>query len=75
MASNESLSRTVIEAVAAREGVEPTELSEPLASAVDPDALDSLFSRGSGHVLFTYLDYEVRVTATGDVSLAVDGNR
>ncbi|MFC7133644.1 MULTISPECIES: HalOD1 output domain-containing protein [Salinibaculum] len=69
MASNASLSRSVIEAVAAREGVPATELPEPLARAVDPDALDSLFNHSAGHVLFTYEGYEVCVSSTGDVSL------
>lgn len=69
MASKASLSRSVIEAVAAREGVAPTELPEPLVQAVDPDALDSIFNDSSGHVLFTYQGYEVRVSSSGDVSL------
>ena len=75
MASNALLSRSVIEAVAAREGVDPTELSEPLARAVDPDALDSLFTRSSGHVMFTYQGYEVCVSSSGDVSLTNDRER
>jgi hypothetical protein len=60
----------VIEAVAAREGVSPTELPEPLYESIDPDALDALFQVGTGRVLFEYLSYEVTVTSDGDVELA-----
>lgn len=59
----------VIEAVAAREGVSPTELPAPLYESIDPDALDSLFHVGTGRVTFEYLAYEVTVTSDGDVAL------
>lgn len=68
----ESLSTTVVEAVAARRGVEPAELSERLFEVVDPEALDSLFSDRDGvdgTITFTYCGYEVTATARGDVSV------
>lgn len=74
--SPESPSAAVVERVADREGVDPTELSTPLYSVVDPDALDALFCGGDGDassirgaVRFDYLGYEVRVGADGDVTL------
>lgn len=71
---SESASQTVVRAVAAEDGVDETELP-PLFGAIDPDALDSLFSSGplaartSGTVRFTYAGYEVAVGAGGDVSV------
>lgn len=67
----------VLETVAARENVEPTELEPPLYHSIDPDALNNLFAprgngrvRADGEVEFTYYGYEIRVTSTGDVSAA-----
>lgn len=72
--SEESLSAVVIQAVADAAGLEPAELGTPLYDQIDPDALDNLFSdrhngtpRGSGHVAFTLLDYEVTVYSDGHV--------
>jgi hypothetical protein len=69
MNARESLSHAVIEAVAAREGVDPAELPEALYDAVDTDALDSLFRAEDGEVVFPYMGYEVRVTSAGVVDL------
>lgn len=68
-------SRAVVEAVAAAEGVDPTELSPPLYTAIDPDVLDSIFSDGrgahpTGQLVFEYLGYEVTVRPDGEVSVA-----
>jgi len=41
--SDDSVSNTIIEVVAEADGVEPTELP-PLYDAVEPDALDMVFS-------------------------------
>jgi hypothetical protein len=72
--SEQSLSTAVIQAVADAAGLEPAELGTPLYDQIDPDALDNLFSdrhngmpRGSGHVVFTLLDYEVTVYSDGHV--------
>ncbi|ELY43276.1 HalOD1 output domain-containing protein [Natronorubrum bangense] len=57
----------VVEAVAQKEGVLPTELCPPLFSVVDPEALDALVqpaadsSTGQVEIEFTYLDYVVQV--------------
>ena len=59
----------VVEAVAAAEGIPPSQLSEPLYSVVDSDALDSLFRSTSGSVTFTYYGYEVTVDATEQIEL------
>ena len=57
-----SVARTVVERVAAAEGVDATELP-PLGRIVDTDALDSLFAAdaGRGHVSFEYHGYDVTV--------------
>lgn len=66
-------SHAVVERVAAREGVEPTELT-PLYDVVDPDAVDTLVERtvGSGSSLkiqFKYHGHDVTVTGEGVVHL------
>ncbi|WP_158057915.1 HalOD1 output domain-containing protein [Halorussus halophilus] len=70
--SSQKLSTAVIEAVAKRMDVAPTELPERLLDVIDPDSLDSLFASGNpadGTVTFTYCGYSVTVTADGDVTL------
>ena len=61
----------VVEAVAAREGVDPRVLDPPLNDVVDGDALDSLFAEdlagAEASVRFTFCDYEVTVDGDGDV--------
>ena len=66
----------VVEVVAEREGVDPTELRPRLNDVVDPDALDALFSdrddeRGAptGHVAFRYCGYDVTVSSDGRVDV------
>lgn len=70
----EPLSTAVIDAVADAADLEPAELGTRLYDQIDPDALDNLFSdrhngmaRGSGHVVFSLLDYEVTVYSDGHV--------
>lgn len=46
-AGDESMSETVVDAVADAKGVDPLDL-EPLYDAIDPDALDSLFAEAPG---------------------------
>lgn len=67
----------IVEQIAAREAVDPTELTPPLASVIDPDALDRLFHSSSadtasnvGRVTFEYYGYEV--TVHSDESVAID---
>ncbi|MFC7081047.1 HalOD1 output domain-containing protein [Halorussus caseinilyticus] len=71
---DEPLSTAVIDAVADAADLDPAEIGTPLYDQIDPDALDNLFSdkhngmpRGSGHVVFHLLDYEVTVYSDGYV--------
>lgn len=64
----------VVQAVAQQEGVSPGELSPPLFSVLDPDALDTLV-RGTSSatqvtVEFTYLGYVVRIENGQTVSIS-----
>lgn len=64
----------IVSEVAAREGVEPTDL-EPIASFVDVDALETLVSDHAnfdGRISFTYLDYRVTVDSDGPLTVSVD---
>lgn len=70
----EPLSSIVVDAVAEAAGMDPANLGTSLYEQIDPDALDNLFSdrhngmpRGSGHVVFTLLGYEVTVYSDGNV--------
>jgi hypothetical protein len=67
-----SLSATVIEAVAEEMDCEPGNLPEPLYESINPDALNMLFEgqdRANGVLTFFYCGYDVTVTADGDVTL------
>lgn len=71
-----SLSRTIIEAVAAQEGVDPSELTVPLYDVIDPDSLNSLFTtpenghqRRRGRVSFFYHGYTVTADSQGEIEL------
>lgn len=69
----DSLTATIVEKIADREGVEPTELRPPLYEVVNPDALESLFrSQGNGRVEFAYCGYDVVVRSDGAVSVGDD---
>ncbi|WP_246999626.1 HalOD1 output domain-containing protein [Halosolutus gelatinilyticus] len=76
----QSPSQSVVETIAAVEGISAEELGppeyEPLHTVVDPAALDALFARrtdgrprSSGTVSFAYCGYEVTVERDGSVSL------
>lgn len=73
-ATAEKPSRSIVELIADLEGVDLVELSPPLYSVIDPEALDSLFhSSGddvTGHVDFEYHGYQVRVRSDGEVEIA-----
>ncbi|MFB6154596.1 MAG: HalOD1 output domain-containing protein [Haloferacaceae archaeon] len=69
--SDGELVSSVVEAVAAREGVDPTDLP-PLHDTIDPEILESLqhAADDAGHeVRFRYYDYRVTVDADGNVHL------
>lgn len=65
-----SLAVAVVKAVADAEGVDPVDLSSPLAYTVDPDALDTLFRAGTGRVTFDYCGYLVAVDADRTVEVS-----
>lgn len=64
------LSLAVVDAVAKAEGVEPTDLPTPLATAIDPDALNAVFRDGTGRLSFDYHGYRVTVDQEGAVEVA-----
>ncbi|SIR91601.1 HalOD1 output domain-containing protein [Natronorubrum thiooxidans] len=69
---NDSISLSVIEALAAETGTDPTEL-EPLYHAIDPEALDQLFqaeTTANANVTFAYGSHTVEVR--GDGTIIVD---
>lgn len=62
---NEPIAMQVVHAVARERDVDPTALTPPLGSVVDPDAIDALASADAPvTVQFTYGG--CRVTVTGD---------
>ena len=67
---NTDVARSVIEAIADAEEVDPRQL-EPLYDVVDPDALNGLFVEGAagGRVVFRYQGYDVTVGGDGRVTL------
>ena len=70
--SAESLSTRVLVTVAEHEGVPPTGLSSPLYDAIDPDALDLLFTASAGHLRFPYCGHLITVYADGRVEIEDD---
>lgn len=62
----ESVTEVVVDTVAVIEDVDPTDL-DPLASAVDTDALDTLFESASNvrRVVFDYDGFEITVEDAG----------
>ena len=66
----------VVEAIAQKEGTSPSELSPPLFSVVDPEALDALVQEdvdsndSQVEVEFTYLDYVVQIRDGPTVSIS-----
>lgn len=68
-------SLAVVEAVAEETGVSALELSPPLQTVVDLDALDKLAGtpaaeRASTRISFTYGEYEVTVHGDGTVDVS-----
>jgi len=72
----EDPSMMIIDLISDLEGVDPVELSPPLYSVIDPEALDALFHSASddtpqtsGHVQFVYRGYEIRVQNDGEIAI------
>ncbi|WP_167599383.1 HalOD1 output domain-containing protein [Halorussus marinus] len=72
-----ALSTTVINAVAAAEGVDPTHRNLQLYDALDLEALDSLFERRSrgDHWRFEFGVHDLVVVVHGDGCIAVYDDR
>ncbi|WP_415378984.1 HalOD1 output domain-containing protein [Halosimplex sp. TS25] len=72
----EMLSTKVTRQIAAREGVDPLHLDEPLYDVIDVGALETMVESagdrdgGTLEVTFTYYGYEVVVDETGEVTVA-----
>ncbi|WP_166035422.1 HalOD1 output domain-containing protein [Halorussus pelagicus] len=71
-------SEGIVAAVSSASNTDPAAL-KPLATTIDPDAIDALFSdhydgtpRGVGLVKFGYAGYEVVVNGNGCVSVLED---
>ena len=71
-----SASERVVQAVAARTGVDPLDLEVPLYESIDPDVLDLVVrtapggpDRSSVRVEFTYEGLDVTVTADGSIDV------
>lgn len=70
----ESLSTQVVTMVAERKGIDPAELTQPLHSAIDPDALEVLFSERRNefvHITFTYAGFEVTIEGDENVEIEI----
>lgn len=74
------LSLAIVEAIAEREGVEPTEIEPPQYQALyevcNPEALDALFARredgtprGDGRIELRFCGYDLVVTSDGEVTI------
>ncbi|MBX0284787.1 HalOD1 output domain-containing protein [Haloarcula salinisoli] len=75
MGEPQSASQAVVEAVAARAGVDPLELETPLYDAIDPDELDALLegtNRGGRSPVEVTLRYNgYMVTVDGDLTVTI----
>ncbi|QLK25738.1 hypothetical protein HYG81_16910 [Natrinema zhouii] len=74
--SSEAVSLEIVTKVAERNGVEPEELTPPLHSAIDTEALNNLFEPTKngpreGAVTFEYNGYTVKVVANGSVDVEI----
>lgn len=78
MSGSTTPSLAVIKAVAKKRGKDPSDLPEPLAEAINPDALDQLFtgitgpSPETGKVCFTFNQCEVTVHVDGQIEITAE---
>lgn len=72
MAQTDMIATTVIRAVAAADGVDPSDL-DPLYEYLDPDVLEQLSDQDqtSWRFTFQYLDHQV--TVTHEIQVLIDG--
>lgn len=74
--SETSLSERIVVEIANRENTSPTELDSRLYDAIDPEALEDLFSsfssgtlRTNGRIVFSFCDYEVTVFSDDEIEV------
>lgn len=74
-AANKPVVETVVSTVARIEGVDPVDLSEPVFTFVDPDALDALVSSAptGTDLSVTFEAWGHEITVAGDGRVRVDG--
>lgn len=71
---SELVSTNVVLSVAAIEGTAPTSLP-PLATTIDPEALDNLFVGDvRGRISFTYTGYDVTIHGDGRLEIVPDAD-
>lgn len=70
---SEQWSTSIVRRIAEREGIDTGELSTPLYSAVDPEAVDALFESipegNEARLTFEYSEYTVTVYSDGRVRI------
>lgn len=71
MQNSETLTLAVIEAIAAFEGVEPTELRFTLYDHIDPDVLDQLESDGPDEWVLEFVmgPYTVKIDHDSEITV------
>lgn len=70
----ESLTTRVATEIAERKGIDPINLSPPLNTVIDPDALEALFcgeNDGGVRVEFTYAGHQITITGDQDIQIDV----
>ena len=74
--SSESTSDAVIQKIAVADGVDPIEVHPPLHDAINPDALNAIFTPRhdgtpwmTGYVTFRWGQYQVTVHSDGEIQV------
>lgn len=74
LAPSETPSYAIIETVADLEGTNPVDLTPPLYAAIDPEALNDLFTSQSestvNRITFQYAGYDVTVWGDGEFQVS-----
>jgi len=65
------ISQRVLQTVAEETGKSPADLQEPLHNAIDPDALNAMYSRDRipNQLTFAYNGYQIQID-NGDVEIS-----